>query len=153
MPKDIRVIHARDVVIATAEGVLDFETSKKALREIASVDSEILLNTRQADVRVSIGGLWNLAAEFSNARNTSSRKTAVLCPVEQFDKAAFFALCSRTRGVRVKAFTAFKDAVSWLSGKAPGNDGNPPPTGAPKKDQKNKFNRLTKTGRWIKFGI
>jgi hypothetical protein len=114
MPTDIRVVHARDRVRATAEGKLDFATSKKALLELASVDSEILLNTRQADVRMSAGELWNLAAEFSSKRNAVFQKTAVLCPVDQFDKAAFFAFCSRNRGGRVKAFTAFRDAASWL---------------------------------------
>jgi hypothetical protein len=124
MPTDIRLIHAHDFVRATAEGELDFETSKKALIEIASatahlVDFEILLDTRKADVQMSAINLWYLAAELSNLRKTFSRKTAVLCPVERFDDATFFALCSENRGLRIKAFTSFEDAINWLIGMAP----------------------------------
>ena len=124
MPTDIRLIHAQDFVRATSEGELDFETSKKALIEIASatahlVDYEILLDTRKAHVQLSITDLWYLVAELSNLRNAFSRKTAVLCPVEQFDNAAFFALCSENQGFRIKAFTSFEDAIDWLTGMAP----------------------------------
>lgn len=123
MPTDIRVIKAKDFVRATPEGKLDFETSKKALIEIASatahlVDYEILLDTRKAQVQMSVTDLWYLAAELSNLRKPFSRKTAVLCPVERFDDAAFFALCSENRGFRIKAFTSFEDAMNWLIGMA-----------------------------------
>jgi hypothetical protein len=124
MPTDIRLIHAQDFVRATSEGELDFETSKKTLIETASatahlVDYEILLDTRKSHVQMSVTDLWYLAAELSNLRKAFSRKTAVLCPVERFDDAAFFALCSKNRGFRVKAFTSFEDAINWLIGMAP----------------------------------
>jgi len=124
MPTDIRLIHAQDFVRATSEGELDFETSKKALIEIASatahlVDYEILLDTRKAHVQMSVTDLWHLSAELSNLRNAFSRKTAVLCPVEHFDDAAFFALCSENRGFRIKAFASFEDAMDWLIGMTP----------------------------------
>ena len=124
MPTDIRLILAKDFVRATSEGELDLETSKKALKEIASatahlVDYEILLDTRKAHVQMSVTDLWYLAAELSNLRNAFRRKTAVLCPVERFDDAAFFALCSENRGFRIKAFTSFEDAMNWLIGMAP----------------------------------
>jgi hypothetical protein len=124
MSTDIRLIHARDFVKATSDGELDFETSKKELIKIASatahlVDYEILLDTRKSNVQMSVTDLWYLAAELSNLRKAFSRKTAVLCPVEHFDDAAFFALCSKNRGFRVKAFTSFEDAINWLIGMAP----------------------------------
>jgi hypothetical protein len=124
MPANIRVIHARDFVRATSEGELDFESSKKALTEIASataplVDYEILLDTRKAHVQMSVPELWHLAAELSNLRKAFSRKTAVLCPVERFDRAAFFETCARNRGFRVKAFTSFEEAIDWLIGMTP----------------------------------
>lgn len=123
MSTDIRIIHAHDFVRATAEGKLDFETSKKALIEVASatahlVDYEILLDTRRAHSRMSATDLWYLAAELSKLRESFSRKTAVLCPIEDFDDAAFFELCARNRGLRVRAFTSFEDAINWLSGTA-----------------------------------
>jgi hypothetical protein len=119
MPTNIRIIHAHDFIKATPEGELNFETSKKALIEIASttahlVNYEILIDTRKAHVQMSVTDLWYLAVELSNLRNAFSRKTAVLCPAERFDDAAFFALCSENRGFRINAFTSFEDAIEWL---------------------------------------
>jgi hypothetical protein len=124
MPTDIRIIHAHEFVRATADGELDFETSKKALVEIALatahlVDSEILLDTRKAKSRMSVTDLWYLAAGLSTLGKAFFRKTAVLCPVERFDYAEFFALCADNRGLRVQAFKSFEDAIDWLIGIEP----------------------------------
>lgn len=125
MPTDIKLIHAHEFVRATSEGELDFETSKEALIEIASattdlVEYEILLDTRKTQLRMSVTDLWYLAAELSKLHQAfSQKKTAVLCPVERFDYAAFFALCSKNRGFRVMAFTSFEDAINWLTGVTP----------------------------------
>ena len=122
MPANIRVIHAHDFIKATPEGKLDLEESKKLLMEIASVsaplvDYDIVLDTRKAQSEMSVTDLWYLAAELSdNFRKTFSRplKTAVLCPLERFDQAGFFALCAQNRGFQVGAFTSFADAYEWL---------------------------------------
>lgn len=124
MPTDIRIVRAQDFVRATTEGELDFETSKKALIEIASatgqlVDYKILLDTRKAHVQMSVTDLWYLAAGLSELGKTFYRKTAVLCPAERFDDAAFFSLCSENRGFRIKAFSSFEDAINWLIEMAP----------------------------------
>jgi hypothetical protein len=68
---------------------------------------------------MSVTDLWYLAAELAKFRGASSRKTAVLCPVEEFDFAAFFALCAENQGFRIKAFTSFEDAIQWLIGMEP----------------------------------
>ncbi|MBI5646925.1 MAG: hypothetical protein HY962_08320 [Ignavibacteriae bacterium] len=120
MPTDIRVIHARDFLRATPEGVFDFEDSKQCLLSIATAasqpgDIEILLDTRKAHLHVTVSELWFLAAELSKLRAAFSRKTAVLCPGESFDNAKFFTLCSENRGFRMRAFTSFEDAILWLS--------------------------------------
>lgn len=124
MPIDIRLVRAHEFVRVTPTGELDFETSKKAIIEIGSttahlVDYVILLDTRQVKVQMSVADLWYLAAEFRNLRETKPSKTAVLCPIENFDNADFFALCSENRGFRVKAFTSFEDAIDWLIGMTP----------------------------------
>ncbi len=124
MPTDIRLIHASDFVRATANGELDYETSKKTLIEIASAAShlvkyEILLDTRKAQSRMSVTDLWYLVGELSKLGEAFRRKTAVLCPVEQFDNAAFFQLCAENQGFRIKAFTSFEAAIDWLIGMEP----------------------------------
>ena len=124
MPTDIRIIHANDFIVATPQGQLDRENSKKLLMEIASAsaplrDYEILLDTRKAQSAMSVADLWYLAAELGKFRKAFSRKTAVLCPRERFDQAGFFALCAQNRGFLVMPFTAFEDAIEWLIAKGP----------------------------------
>ena len=63
---------------------------------------------------MSVTDLWYLAAELDNLRMAFSKKTAVVCPRERFDFAAFFALCAKNRGFRVKAFLSCGDAFEWL---------------------------------------
>jgi hypothetical protein len=119
MSTNIRIVQAHDFIKATPEGKLDLETSKELLMEIASasaplVDYDIILDTRKAQTRMSVTDLWYLAAELSNLRKVFSRKTAVLCPIERFDDAGFFALCAQNVGLQVRAFTSFEDAIEWL---------------------------------------
>jgi hypothetical protein len=122
MATNIRIIHTADFIIATPEGKLDLQESKKYLIEIASAsatleDYEVIVDTRKTQVAMSISDLWYLAAELVNFRKNFSRKTAVLCPLEEFDQAGFFALCAQNRGFHVQAFTSFEDAIEWLIAK------------------------------------
>lgn len=64
---------------------------------------------------MSVGELWFLAAEINKVHKAFTRKTAVICPREKFDRAAFFALCSKNRGLNISAFTSFEDAIEWLT--------------------------------------
>jgi hypothetical protein len=119
MATNVTIIHAQDFIRATPDGQIDLEKAKKGLIDIAAAaaplgDHRILVDTRHAQVAMSITDLWYLASELSNASKTFSRKTAVLCPLEGFDKAGFFALCAQNRGFPVKAFASFEDAIEWL---------------------------------------
>ena len=120
MPTNIRIIQSNDFIKATPEGQFDLEKSKKLLMEIATasvslVDYEIILDTRKAHSKMSPTDLWYLAVELSNLRRAFSRRTAVLCPVERFDNAEFFALCAQNRGLQLSTFTSFEDAIEWLT--------------------------------------
>jgi hypothetical protein len=119
MSTNIRIIHAHEFIKATPGGHLDLEKAKKLLMEIASasaplVDYEIILDTRKAQSVLSVNDLWYLAADLSSLGKAFRRKTAVLCPLEQFDHASFFALCAQNRGFQISAFTSFEDAIEWL---------------------------------------
>jgi len=119
MSSYIRIIHAHDFIKATPEGLLDLEKSKEVLMEIASAsvsmgDYEIILDTRKAQIEMSTSNLWYLAAELSKLGKAFERKIAVLCPLEGFDRAGFFALCAENRGYQVKAFTSLEAAIEWL---------------------------------------
>ena len=121
MPTDIRIVHAHDFIKATVDGRLDFDESKRLLVEVASTTSThpgdfgVLLDTRKAQAQMSATELWHLAAELSSLRRSFARKTAVLCPLESFDNAEFFALCAQNRGLQLEAFASFEEAMEWLS--------------------------------------
>lgn len=122
MPVNIRVIHAHDFIRANPEGKLDLKESQKLLVEVALAaahlgEYSIVLDTRKAQSELSVADLWYLAAELSEGfRKTFSRplKTAVICPLDRFDQAEFFSLCSQNRGFDVNAFTSIADAYEWL---------------------------------------
>jgi hypothetical protein len=124
MSTRIRIIQANDFIKATSEGSLDLEESKRLLRTIAVtidpvVDYDAMLDTRQARSGLSVADLWHLAAELNNLRKTFSRKMAVLCSPEQFDRAGFCALGSQNSGLPVQAFTSFEGATKWLTSEGP----------------------------------
>jgi hypothetical protein len=118
MPATIRIIHATDFIKATAEGELDLTESARILAEIVWAtdlkDYEVILDTRHAHSSMSVTNLWYLASEINKVGGKLPRKTAVLCPRERFDHAAFFALCAQNRGFSVRAFTCYEDAMEWL---------------------------------------
>ena len=124
MSTRIRVIQANDFIKATSEGSLDLEESKRRLRTIAVaidpvVDYDAMLDTRQAHSGLSVADLWHLAAELNNLRKTFSRKMAVLCSPDQFDRAGFCALGSQNSGLPVQTFTSFEGATEWLISEGP----------------------------------
>jgi hypothetical protein len=120
MPINVRIIHAKDFITATALGTLSFEESKKALVDIATAagplaDYEILLDTREVESDLSITDLWYLAAELATLGGTFRHKTAVLCPLVRFEDASFFATCALNRSFQVRGFISFEDAIAWLT--------------------------------------
>lgn len=119
MATNIRIIHAHEFIKATPVGQLNLDKAKELLMEIASAsgpsfDYDVILDTRKVQVELSKTDLWHLAAELSNVRKAFSRKTAVLCPLEGFDYAGFFAICAQERGFHVSPFTSFEAAIEWL---------------------------------------
>jgi hypothetical protein len=130
VPTNIRIIHAHEFVVATPEGQLDVEKSRKLLADIASAtasltDYEVILDCRKAECAMSATELWHLVVDLGDFRKAFSRKTAVLCPLGGCDQAEFFALCAQNRGFRVRAFASFEEAIEWLV--ADGPDTQPGP--------------------------
>ena len=119
MATNIRIIHAHEFIKATTEGQVNLDKARELLIEIAStsgpsVNYDVFLDVRKTQPKLSIADLWYLAAELNNFCKGLLRKTAILCPLEQFDYAGFFALCAQNRGFHISAFTAFEDAIEWL---------------------------------------
>jgi hypothetical protein len=120
MPTNIKIIHARDFVTARPGGILDLEASEKLLADIASASTsldsfQVLLDTRRALAVLSTGDLWRLAQKLTQGHVSALHKTAVLCPSERFDHARFFsAICAEGRGLNIRAFLSYEDAMEWL---------------------------------------
>jgi len=123
MPSQIKVIQATDFIRARPAGELDLEASEELLAAIVKAsanldDYEILVDTRQAEGTLSASDLWFLAQRLVSHRKTFSRKMAVLCPEERFDRARFFALCGENQGFNIRAFVSYEEAMDWLNGEA-----------------------------------
>jgi len=119
-PANVKVIHAHEFVRAQPGGVLDLEASEALLLEIAKAADgldkvEVLIDTRGADGRLGAADLWFLAERLAKHRRAFSGKTAVLCPMERFDRARFFALLADSKGFEVEAFTSYEEAMTWLA--------------------------------------
>jgi hypothetical protein len=120
MANHVKIIRAKDFLIATPQGQVDFEKSKCLLKAIAfastsPVAHEVLLDMRKSKTDLSATNLWNLAAELSRGYRTFRGRIAVLSDLRGSGKAAFFALCAQNRGYPVSAFTSFEEAVEWLT--------------------------------------
>jgi hypothetical protein len=119
MPSHIRIIHSKDFVRATPQGEFDLEASRKLLLDIASTaavlqDYEVIVDTRHAYSTMSANDLWSLASQLADHRKMFSRKTAILCPLERFDRARFFVFCAERKDLNFRAFTDYEAAMEWL---------------------------------------
>ena len=128
MPTNVKIIHARDFIMARPGGVLDPVASEKLLDDIVgstnSLDSfQVLLDTRRSLAVLTTIDLWRLAEKLTAGVTSQVHKTAVLCPHERFDHARFFAMCAERRGVNIRAFLAYEDAMEWLIADVPASDG------------------------------
>jgi hypothetical protein len=121
VPANVKVIQAHEFVRARPGGVLNLEASERLLLDIAKTAEgldpiEILIDTREAEGQLGAADLWFLADRLGRHRHAFSGKTAVLCPLDRFDRARFFALLAASKGFDVEAFTSYEKAMEWLSG-------------------------------------
>ncbi len=119
MARKVRIVNSRDFVSAKPDGVLNLEESEQLLREVVRASDpleefDILVDTRDADSVLSATDLWFLADRLLGHPRTFAGRTAILCPNERFDHAAFFALCAENKGIDMEAFTSYEEAMVWL---------------------------------------
>jgi hypothetical protein len=101
MTYHIEIIQPPDFLRVTAAGEFDYQASAGLLKEIAArTDAlggnfEVVIDLRRANATLSATDLWYLAVELNKYHSAFRRKVAVLCPVERFDSAEFFALVAR----------------------------------------------------------
>jgi hypothetical protein len=120
MARKIRIINARDFVSAKPDGLLNLEESEQLLRDVVNVSDpleqfDILVDTRDAISTLSATDLWFLADRLVRFPKTFAGRTAILCPTDRFDHASFFALCAENKGIDMRAFTSYEEAMTWLN--------------------------------------
>jgi hypothetical protein len=121
VPANVKLIHSRDFLRARPDGEAELETAERLIDEIAGAGAgleefDVLVDTRHVSGRLSATDLWRLAERLVRYRSAFTRRTAILCPIERFDHARFFALCAENQGFNVQAFTSYEQAMEWLLG-------------------------------------
>jgi hypothetical protein len=114
---DVRIVHPRDFLAATASGEFDLEEGRAALAKIADAPPpgmNILIDARNLKGKGTLPQLFELARELQRLGAYQERKTAILADPAQFEDARFLSMSARGMGVNVYAFSSFEDAFEWL---------------------------------------
>jgi hypothetical protein len=119
MPVNVKVIHAKDFIRTTVTGVFDFALSRQALLDIASEieqpgEYEILVDTREAEIVLSVVDIVQLGKTLANHSSLRRSKIGLLTPIRDAKQAEFLETVSVNRGARVRVFTDFEEAITWL---------------------------------------
>jgi hypothetical protein len=119
MPVNVKVINAREFIRTTVSGSLDLVESQRAILDLASYikqpgEYEVLIDVRGAETILSIADLYELAVTLAGQPALIESKIGLLGPMSGMDKAQFFETVAQNRGARIKAFTDFEEAITWL---------------------------------------
>ncbi|MFH0756808.1 MAG: hypothetical protein V2B15_05950 [Bacteroidota bacterium] len=120
MATKIKIIRSIDYLSVTDTGTVDFEESKQRLAAMAEpkrppADYEILLDFRRTQWVLSTDDIYTLVHDLINAPDSFRDKIALLLlPGVNFDKAHFQDLCTRNKGIDVRTFTNYEDAIQWF---------------------------------------
>ena len=119
MPINLKVINTKDFIKTTVTGTLDFAASKQALLDILSLikqpgEYDVLVNTREAESLLSIINLYELGEALASHPILRRSRICLLVPTKDIDKAGFFETVAVNRGVQIKAFADFEQAITWL---------------------------------------
>jgi hypothetical protein len=119
MPVNVKIIHPKDFIRTTVEGGVDLARSRETLLTIANAietagTQHILIDTRPAQVDLSITDLFKLGVAVATQPAVAHAKTAILAPMREEERARFLELVTQNRGVLLRAFTSFEEAITWL---------------------------------------
>ena len=121
MPVNVKVINAKEFIRTTVSGALDFAESQRAILDIASQikqpgEYEVLIDIRGAETILSIADLYELAVALTGQSSLIDSKIGLLVPMtmNDVDQAHFFETVAQNRGARIRVFTDFEEAITWL---------------------------------------
>jgi anti-anti-sigma regulatory factor len=120
MPTKIKIVTFREFLEVTPEGIVDINTSRQLLRDVAKaenqpIDYDLLIDFRETQWRMSTAEIYQLASELVDYGSNFRRKIAILVlPGINFDPASFLETCSHNRGFKINAFRNFEESIRWL---------------------------------------
>jgi hypothetical protein len=120
MATKIKIIRSVDYLSVADDGTVEFEESKKRLAGMAEpkrppADYELLLDFRRTQWILSTDEIFSLVEALINAPDSFRDKIALLVlPGVNFDRTYFEELCADTKGIDVRTFTNYEDAVHWF---------------------------------------
>ena len=120
MPASSKLSRGRDFLQTTPEGVVDLTHSKEILLKIlqqtvSPPDYDILVDLRRSQWQLSVADVYDLANEINKNSELYRDKIAVLVlPGTNPDATELFQVFSNARGLNVKVFTNFEDAIQWF---------------------------------------
>jgi hypothetical protein len=124
MPWKLHIIRASDFVRLDASERLDLEASKELLRAVAKACLKRGLSSSIIDLRslpevpqpqFTVNQIHSLVCEFADSGFDCGQRLVILCASDVHGGAKKFAFISRMRGLKVKVFTGFEQAIAWLS--------------------------------------
>ncbi|HKI86550.1 MAG TPA: hypothetical protein VKA53_07380 [Thermoanaerobaculia bacterium] len=130
MATKIKIVTTKDFLEVTPEGVIDIDSSRRLLVEIARskqkpVDYDLLIDFRDTTWNMSTFELYHLASVLTDYGDTFRRKVAILVLAGvTFDKASFLETCSHNQGFQVDAFSDYETAIRWLLSSSTSSDTN-----------------------------
>ncbi len=128
MKTDIKTFEFKHLIVLTAQGTLDLEASRTALRTLVTAPgfeamSEVLLDLRQVECDLSVDDIhelvshmaWHMPVLFDDHRIAVLVKSN---PPDNmaFNHARFFELCAENRDLHIRAFEDPARAGEWLVG-------------------------------------
>jgi hypothetical protein len=120
MDLNLRLIQAKDFLIASPTGEFDLENAKRMLVELACENAtpgqyDVLIDIRDTSEGLSLPHITELVQMMIDCRDSFRSKLAILTtPGRRFDKAKFLEQYAGNSGFQVGAFVDFEEALLWL---------------------------------------
>lgn len=119
MAVSINMVHPKDFIKTTVTGILNFAVGKQILLEIASQieqpgEYQIFIDTRETDSVLSLVGVFELDKFMDSFSSFHRCKIALLTSIRDSKDAKFLYNTTANRGIRIRIFTNFEKAITWL---------------------------------------
>jgi hypothetical protein len=120
MPLELQIIRAAEFLRMGPKGEFDMVASCAVLTELAKACrmrgmDRALLDVREATAPLAPKEMAALVNIFHEIGFTQNQRLAILHSGDPYRRARTFALISRMRGWKVRAFGDFEEALAWLS--------------------------------------